>query len=111
MAKTFRITTTRAVYQPPTYITEVIAETDDWLEAESIFSSRIGAEGLRMEGTHPSHDFKPRAPCSKCGSPQGGCFKSHMPCGYDGAGRSMHSILDDYHRSKAASLTSPELRT
>jgi hypothetical protein len=63
-------------------------KTDDWLAAERAASVTFNKTAwdrygfVRILGTHPTHDFKDDGNCSRCGSPQGGCYKSHAPCGF-----------------------------
>jgi hypothetical protein len=91
--------TERVEWTPKTIRTEeVLAETDDWVEAELAYKAGYERQPrdvrVTIEGEHPSHSFQPDTrpgvrsalACSSCGAPKNGCFKSHAPCGYETSG-------------------------
>lgn len=84
-----------------------LLETDDWLAAERAASVTFAKSAwdrfgyVRIVGTHPTHDFEGQGNCTRCGSPQGGCYKSHAPCGFEFE----HAL---YHYMKEAGCTTPD---
>jgi hypothetical protein len=79
----------------------VIAETDDWVEAETRASAENWPEGfghrLGIRGTHPTHDWDRQAVlrrCRNCGGWDNGSYGSHAPCGYDWQGSSLAAALE-----------------
>lgn len=86
----FKVTKSRGRHR-----VEIIAATDDWVEAlaamqrtnDELLNDRYGdTYTLKIEGTHPSHDFPDphiyNGRCSKCGAWDNGSYGSIAPCGY-----------------------------
>lgn len=94
-AATFRVEHADATRWPA----PVVAETDDWVEAQRLvleshhgYNSRL--PNLRIVGTHPTHVWS-GGRCTRCDGWDNGSYGSQAPCGYDWRSRALVTAVAD----------------